>query len=339
MHHNIVALERIHQPLPEFGFAPPTTFTLTSYEKTDSSELYERIHDATIIIVTVVQIDAAALSPAVTPNLRLVAVMATGTDCVDLEACKARGVRVVNCPNANIDSVSEHAISLYFAARRRVVQMHNATLAEPSEWKAKQTLTRLMRFGDGKPPLSCRDEILGIVGYGSLGKRIAHLGRALGMTVLVAARKGAPSTAPELPSANNKDRIPFDEVLTRSTVLMICLPRTPETIDLISAPELQSMSPYAVVINIARGGIVNEEALAKAVREGWIAGAATDVFVKEPAEGAKDSPLLGEQAKGLNITVTPHVAWFSQSTMANLSRILKDTVEAWCAGHEINVII
>lgn len=169
MHHNIVALERMHQPLPEFNFASPTTFTLTSYERTDPSELHERIHDATIIVVTVVEIDAAALSPAVTPNLQLVAVMATGTDCVDLEACKARGLRVVNCPNANVDTVSEHAISLYFAARRRVVQMHAATMAEPSEWKAKKTLTRLMRFGDGKPPLSCQDEVLGILGYGSLG--------------------------------------------------------------------------------------------------------------------------------------------------------------------------
>ena len=159
------------------------------------------------------------------------------------------------------------------------------------------------------------------------------------MTVIVAARKGAPSATTELPAANNKDRIPFDEVLKRSTVLIISLPRTPETINLISTPELQSMSPYAVVINIARGGIVNEEALVRAVQEGWIAGAATDVFVKEPVQGAQDSPLLGEKAKGLNITVTPHVAWFSQSTMANLSRILKNTVEAWCAGHEINVIV
>ena len=165
MHHNIVALERMHQPLPEFNFASPTT----SYERTDPSELHERIHDATIIVVTVVEIDAAALSPVVTPNLQLVAVMATGTDCVDVEACKARGLRVVNCPNANVDTVSEHAISLYFAARRRVVQMHAATMAEPSEWKAKKTLTRLMRFGDGKPPLSCQDEVLGILGYGSLG--------------------------------------------------------------------------------------------------------------------------------------------------------------------------
>ncbi|OCK82033.1 glycerate dehydrogenase [Lepidopterella palustris CBS 459.81] len=338
MHHHIVALERIHQPLPEFTFAPPTTHTLTVYQRTEPEELHERIRDATIIIITVVKIDADALSPSVTPNLRLVAVMATGTDPVDLDACRKRGIRVTNCPAANIESVSEHAIALYFAARRRVVQLHNSILTEPSEWKAKNTLTHLLRYKDGNCPLTCQDEFMGIIGYGSLGKRIAQLGIALGMTVLIAARK-SPTDPSELPPSNHEDRVPFDEVLRRSTVLVLCLPRTPETLNLISTSELQSMSPHAILINIARGGIVDEHALVTALQKGWIAGAATDVLAVEPAKSVDDSPLLGEQAKELNITVSPHLAWFSQRTMVNLSQIQKETVEGWVEGHEINVIV
>jgi lactate dehydrogenase-like 2-hydroxyacid dehydrogenase len=118
MHHEIVALESQHQPLPVDGFN--FTYTLTSYEKTSTrAELHARIYHATVTIVTTVNIDAETLDPSITPNLRYVAVSATGVDLVDLEACRACNIRVRNCPGANLDAVSEHAISLYFAARRR----------------------------------------------------------------------------------------------------------------------------------------------------------------------------------------------------------------------------
>jgi lactate dehydrogenase-like 2-hydroxyacid dehydrogenase len=176
MHHHIVALERIHQPLPAtFNFPPETTYTLTSYETTPSRELlHARIRDATIIIVTTIKLDAETLSAHVTPVLRLVAVMATGTDPVDLEACKKRGIRVTNAPAANLDAVSEHAIALYFAARRRTVMMDRLTRQVPSQWKQHGSLNRYMRFADSRPPLTCGDEVMGIVGYGALGKPSCH---------------------------------------------------------------------------------------------------------------------------------------------------------------------
>ncbi|KAF2009009.1 glycerate dehydrogenase [Aaosphaeria arxii CBS 175.79] len=355
MHHHIVAIERVHQPLPDTFDFP---HTLTTYHRTDASQLAERLRDATILIVTIVKIPAEVLDPDVTPNLRLIAIMATGTDPVDLVAARARGIRVTNTPAANIDAVSEHALSLYFAARRRTVILDAATRAVPSEWKAKNSLTQRLRFGDGKPPLTCGDEVLGIVGYGGLGKRVATLGRALGMQVLVAARKNATPSAsstataidngnapslknalapPATAAAPDESRIPFDQVLRRSTVLVLCLPRTPETIDLISAAELAAMSPYSVLINIARGGIVNEAAVVEALKADQIAGYATDVFETEPVE--EDSPLLSEEAKALNITLSPHLAWFSQRTLTNLGQILKTTVEAWVKGDPINVIV
>jgi lactate dehydrogenase-like 2-hydroxyacid dehydrogenase len=173
MHHEIVALERIHQPLPSsFDFPSSTTYNLTTYDRPDATLLHSRLKTATILIITTIRISAETLSPDVTPNLQLIAVMASGTDPVDLEACRARGIRVTNCPAANIDSVSEHAISLYFAARRRTVMLDRATRRVPSDWKEKKTLTGMLRFAHGGPPLSCGDEVLGVVGYGALGMLI-----------------------------------------------------------------------------------------------------------------------------------------------------------------------
>lgn len=174
------------------------------------------------------------------------------------------------------------------------------------------------------------------------GKRIATLGRALGMEVLIAARKSSPAASLNgaLPTPNPEEaRIPFDDVLRRSTVIVLSLPRNAQTLSLLSAAEFAQMTPYSVVVNIARGGIVDEAAVVQALKGGQIAGYATDVFHTEPVDGPEDSPLLGEDAKGLNITMTPHLAWFAQRTMTNLGQILKDTVEAWVNGNEINVIV
>lgn len=166
--HHIVALEKQHQPLPVDGFNFP--HTLTAYQKTSTrEELYARIHNATIIISTTVKLDAAVLHPDVTPNLRLVAASATGSDHVDLAAAKARGIRVTNCPGANLSAVSQHALSLYFAARRRTVLLDRKVREQPSEWKREGSINKYMRLPDGAPPLTCEEEVLGIVGYGGLG--------------------------------------------------------------------------------------------------------------------------------------------------------------------------
>lgn len=349
MHHEIVALETVHQPLPaSFDFPPHITYKLTKYHTHDASQLAARVRPATILIVTTIRLDATILSADRTPHLQYVAVMATGVDPVDLEACRKRGIRVTNCPAANLDAVSEHAISLYFAARRRTVLLDRFTREVPSQWKEKGSLTGYLRFADGKPPLTCGEEVMGVIGYGGLGKRIATLGRALGMEVLIASRKNTslggalPPATPETTPASSsisEERVPFEEVLRRSTVLVLSLPRTPETLGLLSQPEFAIMSPYAVVVNIARGGIVDEAAVVQALREKRIAGYATDVFEKEPAEASGDSPLLASEARELNVTVSPHLAWFSQKTLKNLGQILKDTVEAWIEGKPINVIV
>lgn len=162
------------------------------------------------------------------------------------------------------------------------------------------------------------------------------------MRVLIASRKtpATPALGDLLPAQDTSHgRVPFDDVLRQATVLIISLPRTPETLNLISIPELANMHPYSVIVNIARGGIVHEAAVVQALKEKRIAGYATDVYQVEPAGGPEDTPLLEEEAKHLNITMSPHLAWFSQRTIKNLGDILKETVESWANGKDINVIV
>jgi lactate dehydrogenase-like 2-hydroxyacid dehydrogenase len=162
------------------------------------------------------------------------------------------------------------------------------------------------------------------------------------MKVLVAARKSTitASLADTLPIPSADDgRVPFNDVLKQATVLALSLPRSPETLNLISTAELEKMHPYALLINIARGGIVDEAAVVQALKDKQIAGYATDVYDIEPAGGPEDTPLLAEDAKDLNIVMTPHLAWFSRRTLKNLGDILQATVEGWAKGEEINVIV
>ncbi|KAF7592333.1 hypothetical protein BBP40_000389 [Aspergillus hancockii] len=330
--HHIVAIEAVHCPIPDFDL--PQQYSLDVYNWTNESDLVNRIKDATIVLTTTIRLSAETLNPESTPKLRLVAIMATGTDCVDKVAAKARGITVCYCPGTNVDSVSEHAIGLYFATRRKLVYLNNTTTAVPTEsnrdteWKMNGSLHKQLRTADGKAPLLCCDETVGIIGYGSLGKRIETLAHGLGMNVIVAERKG---------SAPRPGRVSFEEALRKSTVVVLCLPRSSESINLISTEELRMMPAQALLINVARGGIVDEHALLEALKRDDISGAAIDVYANEPI-GRGDSPLLTPEAADLNLVLTPHLAWFSEKTLQNLQVGVKRTVERWCVGDTINQV-
>ena len=198
-----------------------------------------------------------------------------------------------------------------------------------------------------------------LVSYGRLciadtnseGQAVASTCRGLGMTVLVSARKSradAPNLSSDEPALSGQEsRIPFAEVLHRSTVLILCLPRNTDTIGLISTVELQAMSSSCVLINVSRGGIVDETALLQFLREKKIAGAAFDVFAREPSGAGSfwregDSPLLHitrDEAAKVNLVLTPHVAWYTQKTVDNYLFTLKQNVEQWCQGKESNVVV
>lgn len=330
--HHIVAIEAVHCPIPQFDLPGPHTREV--YRLTSQSELASRLKDATIAVTTTIKLSAETLNAEVTPKLRLIVIMATGTDCVDIAAASARGITVCNCPGSNIDSVSEHAIGLYFATRRKFVELHNATVAVPedpsldTEWKTNGSLLSRVRSPSGKAPLLCSDETVGIIGYGMLGKRIETLAKALGMKVIIAERKGV---------SPRPGRVGFEDALKQSTVIILCLPRSAETLNMLSTAEFATMSSHALLINVARGGIVDEYALLDALKRKAIAGAATDVYLKEPA-GRGDSPLLTPEAASLNLVLTPHLAWYAERTLHNLEASCKVTVEKWCIGETINKV-
>ncbi|KAM3498010.1 hypothetical protein MY10362_008652 [Beauveria mimosiformis] len=331
MHHKIVALDAWNVPIPEdlLQLPEPHTYELASHTRQLSSTeaIQDAVRDATIIATTVTSIKGATLDIANTPRLQLIVAIAVGTDCIDTDLAAARGIKVVNCPNANTETVANHVLAMYFAGRRHLVQLHNMVL-RTEEWP-KKALTYALNDPKGNPPITCKEEIVGVVGYGAIGRRIAELCGSLGMKVVIAARKGAPASP---------DRAPFTQVLTQSSVLVLCVPRGPETLGLISSPELQAMPQHALLINVSRGGIVDEGALLEALRAGSIGGAASDVFQREPSGAGQfwkegDSPLLkvdAAEADRLNLVVTPHVAWCSTTTFHNYLQAFKRHVENFC---------
>ncbi|CAK7227458.1 hypothetical protein SCUCBS95973_006551 [Sporothrix curviconia] len=321
-HLNIVALETVFTGLPPITLPEPHTFSLTVYERTRPNQVAERLKDADIAIVTTVVITAQALEAC--PKLRLITAIVAGTDSLDLPACKARGIRVLNASGCNVDAVAEHAVGLYFAARRKMVpsmqQLHQGL------WPQRGTIIH-SALTNGEAPRSCRDETVAIVGYGGVGKRVSALVKALGMAVVVAGRKGEEASVPA-------GRVPFWEALAAASVVVICCPLAADTANLVSTAEFAAMKQAdCVLVNVARGGVVDEAALLVALQTGQLGGAAVDVFAVEPA-GPATSPLLAPAvaASGLNLVVTPHTAWLAAQTKANQHAMLLENLHGFITG-------
>jgi glycerate dehydrogenase len=288
------------------------------YPATSAEGVVERLRGATIAITNKVPLRADALARL--PDLKMIAVAATGTDNVDLAACRERGIVVANIRNYSLVSVPEHCFALILAVRRNL-RAYVADV-EAGRWK------RSTRFCLLDHPIGdLAGSRLGIVGYGALGRRVAQIGRAFGMDVAVTSRSPVADT--------DVTPLPLDELLATSDVVSLHLPLTEQTRHMIGARELAAMKRGAILINTARGGLVDEAALAQALRDGTIAGAGFDVLSKEPP--VPDNPLL--QLRLPNFVLTPHVAWASGGAMQTLADMLVDNLEAWVAGKPINVVV
>ncbi|KAF2772972.1 glycerate dehydrogenase [Teratosphaeria nubilosa] len=325
-HHIIVVPEGRYCPIPDLVFPEPYTYEPHNHFSTPQDKIVERIRPATILILSAVPFSDYHLSAECTPNLQMIAVMASGTDHLNLDICRKRGITVSNARSANVAAVSEHAVGLYFAARRKFRIVERAMRA--GEWM-KGSCHPLLLDSKGENAPTCGEEVLGVVGYGRIGQRIAEMGRMLGMKVLVAERKGAETI--------RDGRMEFGDVLKQATVIVLILPKTEDTIYLISTAELGMMKPQSILINVSRGGIVDEEALVQALKAGQIAGAAVDVFSEEPA-GPDNSVLAREDTRNLNLILTPHVAWVAETTTTNVKLITKQNIEGWLAGRPVNVV-
>jgi glycerate dehydrogenase len=293
---------------------PAFPHTYKEYEATwTSDEIVERLKDATIAIINKVPMRGETLKRL--PKLKLIAVAATGTDVVDKAYCKEAGITVVNIRNYAFNTVPEHVIALMFALRRNLLAYVEDVRA--GRWgKVNQFC-----FFD-HPIRDIAGSTLGVVGYGAIGKAVAKRAECLGMKIL-------PFDVIPQPGL-----VDFETILKESDVITLHVPLTPETKNVIGAAELKKMKPTAILINTARGGLVDEAALAEALKNGTIAGAGFDVLTKEPP---KEGNILLD-LRLPNFIVTPHVAWASQEAMQILADQLIDNIEAFVAGKPQNVV-
>jgi glycerate dehydrogenase len=249
----------------------------------------------------------------------MVAVAATGTDNVDLAPCRARGIVVSNIRDYSQVSVPEHTMALILALRRNL--MAYRADVEAGRWEASP---RFCLFDH--PIADLAGSQLGVVGYGALGRKVAQLCRAFGMKVAVTNRSSVADT--------DVVQMPLEDLLRSSDVVSLHLPLSAETRHLIGARELAMMKRSALLINTARGGLVDEQALADALVAGAIGGAGFDVLSKEPPDTG--NPLL--RLRLPNFILTPHMAWASDGAMQTLADMLVDNIEAWAAGQPRNVV-
>lgn len=316
MTHNIVFLDR-DTIAPEITLRRPAfDHSYEEFGKTDPDQVVPRAKDATIVIVNKVPLPEKTLANL--PNLRMIAVAATGTDAFDTKYCKAHDIVVSNIRDYATTTVPEHTFALIFALLRSVIGYREDV--RKGEWqKAGQFCFFNHPIGE------LRSSRLGIFGEGSIGQSVADLGRAFGMKTMFAAHKGRDGLGPLY--------TPFDEVISTSDVLTCHCPLLPETKDMIALPEFRRMKKNAILVNTARGGLVNERDLVTAIKEGLIAGAAFDVVTSEPP--AADNPLL-ELLDRPNFILTPHVAWASQNAQQCLADQLIDNIENFANGQPSN---
>ena len=287
------------------------------FGETTPDQVVERLASATIAICNKVQLRGDALAQL--PKLKLIAVAATGVDNVDLAYCRSHNIAVCNTRGYAVNSLPEHALMLMLALRRNLIA-YRADVKAGRWHEARQFCLLDHSIGDLK------GTTLGIVGFGTLGRSMAQLGRAIGMEVIVAERKNA--------AVVRADRVSFADVLRLSDVISLHCPLTEETKNLIGADELQQMKPSAILINTARGGLIDDHALLHALQGGRLAGAGIDVLRNEPPR--EGNPLLEVDLP--NLIVTPHNAWASRQAMQTLADQLIDNLEAFVRREPRNLV-
>ena len=286
----------------------------TRHAATLPAETVARIADADLIVTNKVVIGAEHMDAA--PRLRLICIAATGTNNVDLAAARERGIAVTNVTGYGTPSVVQHVFALMLTWATRLWEQQQAVRA--GDW-ARSRHFCLLGEGFDRPMRELAGLRLGIVGHGELGRGVARAAEAFGMEVLLAERPGA---------APRPGRVPLHELLPRVDVLTLHCPLTEATRNLIGATELALMRSDALLINTARGGIVDEQALAAALRAGTLGAAAVDTLTSEPPP--PDHPLLAADIP--NLIVTPHAAWASRESRQRLLDAVAENIRAFAAG-------
>ena len=318
MHTKIVFLDR-QSIRPDIHIRPPDCdHTWVNHGTTLPQQVIARCQDADIIITNKVALDAATIKAL--PQLKMVAVAATGTDPIDLRACQQRHIRVANIRNYALTTVPEHVLCLILNLRRQTPQ-YQRELGK-GRWQKSTNFC----FFDA-PIHDAKDARLGIIGYGALGRATAQLAHNIGMQVQY--------YTPNPKSCTFAKAVDLNTLLKTSDIVSCHCPLNDATRHLINATALQKMKSSAILINTARGDIVDEQALAAALSCHEIAAAGIDVLPQEPPPA--DSPLM-QLADRPNLILTPHIAWASQAAMQALADQLIDNIEAFLRGQPQNIV-
>jgi phosphoglycerate dehydrogenase-like enzyme len=283
---------------------------ITTYADTPSDEatIIERIKDAEIITFSWITITRAIIDAA--PKLKYIISAAAGYNGVDHEYAANKGIKVLNCPTQNAEAVAEHALALMFAVSRRVVE--SSIDLQRGTWNRTNLLGS--ELGDKK---------LGLVGYGRVGKFIEQKVSGLGMDVR---HVNSQSSEHEL-----------DSLLAESDIVCLCLTFNDKTKQIINRRRLALLQPHAILINVARGGVVDQVALLETLKKSAIRGAGLDVFDNEPTSGSVPVDIL-ELAKLPNVVATPHIAYNTEQTITRLGEELFKNIESCLNGNPINVV-
>ncbi|KAF0810146.1 glycerate dehydrogenase [Alcanivorax sp. S71-1-4] len=285
------------------------------YDQTRPDEVADRIAGATVVVSNKVVLDAALIRAAA--DLKLICVCATGTNNVDLAAARERGIPVCNVGDYAGPSVAQHTLALMLGLATRWHDYQQDVLA--GEWSRSPMFCLMHR-----PVVELAGKKLGIIGYGTLGRDVARLGKEFGMQLLVAEGRGGPQPG----------RVPLAQLLADADVVSLHCPLTDDTRGVIGADALRTMKRSALLINTARGGLVDEIALREALLSGEIAGAALDVLSAEPPPA--DHVLLRGDVP--NLIITPHNAWVSVEARQRLLDGVVNNIRAWRAGAPTNQV-
>ncbi|KAA1284851.1 glycerate dehydrogenase [Alcaligenes faecalis] len=293
----------------------PFKHELQVYGRTAPDQVAERIADAEIVISNKVALRREHLQAA--PNLKMIALAATGSDNIDLDAAHERQIVVSNIRDYAVRSVPEHVFALIFALRRNICAYRQSV--KEGRWQEAQQFCYF-----DYPIRDLAGSTLGLIGSGSLGQAVATMGRALGMKVIFAQRRGQTIVS------NADDRLPFEQVLEQADILSLHCPLTAETQNMLGMAEFERMAPRRpLLINTARGGLIDNQALEHALRQGWLGGAGIDVCTPEPPPA---DHILMRLLDLPNYILTPHIGWASQEAMQALANQLIENIAAFHRG-------
>ena len=288
--------------------------SVTVYDRTDSdAESIKRIGDSQIVLVNKTPLPASVIEAC--PSIRLIGMLATGYNIVDVECAKKHGIPVCNVPSYSTNSVAQFSIALLLEICHHCGR-HNVLVHEGA-WTSCQDFCLWTT-----PQMELADKTLGIIGYGRIGQQTAKIAEALGMKVIAYSR------------SHNAEAnyVELDTLLKESDAISLHCPLFPETKEIISRENIAKMKDGVILINTARGGLIDEQAVADALLSGKIRGAAVDVTTVEPI--CKDNPLLSAP----NCIITPHMAWTPIEARKRLLNTVRDYIKAFCDGQPIHVV-